>query len=306
MNEDYIEQSRLVLRVLPLIKKYPHFCLKGGTALNFFVQDLPRLSVDIDLSYIPINNRITALTDITTSMESLKKDIERRFDKSLVTVKRTRDKYIRGLLVNFEGSSIKIEPNHVIRGTVFEPETRSLTPGAVKYFEEELDFPTLSIPDLYGGKICAALDRQHPRDLFDIMLMQESVGFTLEIKQAFLAYLLSHPRPISEVLNPNRLDFKGIFEKEFKNMTERAVTLKELELAREQIITTINASLTEQDKTFLLSVKSGEPQWELHPCPHIKELPAVRWKFKNIMQMEKSKRVQAFNKLKSFLYQKED
>jgi predicted nucleotidyltransferase component of viral defense system len=305
VNKRYFEQSRLVLRTLPLIRKYPHFCLKGGTALNFFVQDLPRLSIDIDLTYIPINNRTTALTEITTSMESLEKDIKKLFGKTFITEKRTRDGYIRGLLINVEGSSIKIEPNHVIRGTVFEVETRSLMPGAVKFFEEELDFPILSIPDLYGGKICAALDRQHPRDLFDVMLMQESFGFTEKIKQAFLVYVLSHPRPIVEILNPNKLNLKTIFDKEFRNMTERVVKVEELELIRKQIIKTVIESLTEQDKEFLLSVKSGEPKWELHPCPHIKELPAVRWKLQNIIQMEKTKRLEALSKLKSFLYEKD-
>ena len=54
MYEQYVNQSRLLLQLLPLIKKYPHFALKGGTAINFFIRDFPRLSVDIDLSYIKI------------------------------------------------------------------------------------------------------------------------------------------------------------------------------------------------------------------------------------------------------------
>ena len=184
MNNFYIEQARLVLRVLPLIKMYPHFSLKGGTALNFFVQDLPRLSVDIDLAYIPMNSRKDALNEITVSMESLKEDIEGRLKNSRVIEKRTQEGSIRGLLVNTNRASIKIEPNLVIRGTVFSVEIRPLSPSAVKFFEAEMDFPTLSIPDLYGGKICAALDRQHPRDLFDVLLMQDTVGFSAEIMEA--------------------------------------------------------------------------------------------------------------------------
>ena len=301
MNKDYLEQARLVLRVLPLIKRYEHFCLKGGTALNFFVQELPRLSVDIDLAYIPSNNRDTALTEITTSMESLKREVERRFDMSRVIVKRAEG-YIRGLLINTGGYSIKVEPNPVIRGTVFKPETRSLVSAAVDLFEAELDFQTSSIPDLYGGKVCAAIDRQHPRDLFDIMLMLETEGFTEEIKQAFIVYLLSHPRPILEVLNPSKLDISDVFEKEFKNMTDRTVTLEELESVREELIGTILTSLTKEDKRFILSFKSGEPQWEIHPCPHLKELPAIRWKLANIKQMKKPKWEEAFKKLQAFLY----
>lgn len=302
MNNDYLEQAKLVLRVLPLIKRYEHFCLKGGTALNFFVHELPRLSVDIDLAYIPINNRDTALNEITASMESLKREVERRFSMSRVAAKRTEG-YIRGLLINTGGYSIKVEPNLVIRGTVFKSETRPLVSAAVDLFEAELDFQTSSVPDLYGGKVCAALDRQHPRDLFDIMLMLEAEGFTEEIKQAFIVYLLSHPRPILEVLNPSKLNISDVFEKEFRNMTDRTVTLEELESVREELIGTILTSLTEEDKRFILSFKSGEPQWELHPCPHLKELPAVRWKLTNIKQMKKPKWEEAFSKLRNFLSQ---
>ena len=282
MDELHIEQSRLVLRILPLIRKYPHFCLKGGTALNFFVHNLPRLSVDIDLTYIPINNRNDALTEITSAMESLKTDIERRFGNSRVVERRTRDGHIRGLLINAEGSSIKIEPNHVIRGTVFDAVTRPLSTAAASLFKAELDFPILSIPDLYGGKICAALDRQHPRDLFDILLMKETIGFHGKIKDALLVYILSHPRPISELIDPNRLDIREMYEKEFMNMTDRSLSLGELESTRENLIREVKSSLTAQDKKFLLSVKTGEPRWELHSCPHIERLPAVQWKVRNI------------------------
>ncbi len=302
MDEIYIRQSRLILRILPLIKEYTHFCLKGGTALNFFVQDLPRLSIDIDLTYIPINTRQTALTEITSSMVSLKKKIEERFNNANVTVKKIKDSSIKGLLVKADGISVKIEPNQVLRGTVFDTESRSLTPSVVKLFNAELEFPILSIPDLYGGKICAALDRQHPRDLFDILLMLETVGYSEKIKQALLVYVISHPRPIAEILNPNRLDIKEVYEKEFRNMTVRNVTLEELESIRERLIKTVNSSFTDQDKKFLLSIKRGEPNWDLHPCPNIKNLPAVRWKLENLLKMGKEKKEKAFITLKDVLY----
>jgi hypothetical protein len=58
----YHRQARLLLKILPLIERYPVFALKGGTAINFFIRDLPRLSVDIDLTYTPFDDRATALT----------------------------------------------------------------------------------------------------------------------------------------------------------------------------------------------------------------------------------------------------
>lgn len=303
MDKIFLKQSRLLLRILPMIKEYSHFALKGGTALNFFIQDLPRLSVDIDLTYIPINSRQTALREITSSMVSLKKKIEKQYKSAHIVIKRTRDGFIKGLLVNVDAVSIKIEPNHVLRGTVFDIETKSLTSSAEELFEVELDFPILSIPDLYGGKICAALDRQHPRDIFDILLMQETIGYTELIKQALLVYIISHPRPISELLNPNLLDIKEVYGKEFQNMTIRNVTVEDLELVRKQLIKRVNSSLTEQDKLFLLSVKRGKPSWDLHPLHRIQDLPAVQWKLKNILKMNTDKNKEALDKLDAVLFE---
>ncbi|MEA1912144.1 MAG: nucleotidyl transferase AbiEii/AbiGii toxin family protein, partial [Spirochaetota bacterium] len=166
-----------------------------------------------------------------------------------------------------------------------------------------LDFPILSIPDLYGGKICAALDRQHPRDIFDILLMQETIGYTELIKQALLVYIISHPRPISELLNPNLLDIKEVYGKEFQNMTIRNVTVEDLELVRKQLIKRVNSSLTEQDKLFLLSVKRGKPSWDLHPLHRIQDLPAVQWKLKNILKMNTDKNKEALDKLDAVLFE---
>ena len=50
----YYAQVRLLVRELPVVAKETCFALKGGTALNLFVRDMPRLSVDIDLAYVPL------------------------------------------------------------------------------------------------------------------------------------------------------------------------------------------------------------------------------------------------------------
>jgi len=64
------------------------FALKGGTALNFLVRDMPRLSVDIDLTYIPVNNRKTALADIRWSLLFLAEKIGKMFPESQTTLKK--------------------------------------------------------------------------------------------------------------------------------------------------------------------------------------------------------------------------
>ncbi len=74
----FFRQAELLLRILPLIHKEEVFDLKGGTAINFFVRDLPRLSVDIDLTYLPVNERDFALNDIRNALIRISEEIQRR------------------------------------------------------------------------------------------------------------------------------------------------------------------------------------------------------------------------------------
>ena len=301
MYDQYVNQSRLLLQILPLIKKYPHFALKGGTAINFFVRDFPRLSVDIDLSYTKINPRDEALPEITSSMEALELEIKRRFRGGRTTVKRTPQGVVRGMVVQYDSATIKIEPNLVIRGTVHPPETRPLSNKAAEFFNLEIDFPVLSRADLYGGKICAALDRQHPRDLFDVYQLLEQKEFDRSIFEAFLVYLISHPRPMAEVIDPNRQDVSDRYEKEFKTMTDLEITLDQLLQTREDLITLIQSSFQEKDKAFLLSLKDNCPQWELLDVKHASSMPSVIWKCMNISRMKAADRKKARDKLERVL-----
>jgi hypothetical protein len=61
MDIVFFRQAELLLRIIPLIDREASFALKGGTAINFFVRDLPRISVDIDLVYLPIGERDESL-----------------------------------------------------------------------------------------------------------------------------------------------------------------------------------------------------------------------------------------------------
>ena len=74
----FFKQAELLLRILPLIYKEQEFALKGGTAINFFVQDLPRLSVDIDLTYLPVNDRDFALNEIRSILLLISEGIKKR------------------------------------------------------------------------------------------------------------------------------------------------------------------------------------------------------------------------------------
>jgi len=173
----------------------------------------------------------------------------------------------------------------------------TLSPAACEFFEKSVQIQTLSLEDLYGGKICAALDRQHPRDLYDIKILFDNEGITDKIRTAFIVYLISHNRPMNELLNPTFQDISHNFTAEFRGMTFSPITLDELNHAREKLITQLLSDLTEREKQFLVSVKSKKPQWDLIEVDHIKNLPAVIWKLLNLEKMDKKSHEQALAKL---------
>jgi len=285
VDSQYYNQAHLLLRILPFIFKHQEFSLKGGTGINFFYRSLPRLSVNIDLTYLPIQSRRETLDNIDHLLKNLKSNIENKVPGTRVIAQSNKNRVVK-LIVRTNQATTKIEPNFVIRGSLYSIESKKLVNKAVKLFEVSVKSRVLSFADLYGGKICAALDRQHPRDLFDIKLLLENEGITNDIKNAFIFYLISHDRPMLELLNPNLLDIKELYNKSFKGMTSVDVSEKELIETRKILINKINNILSDKDKKFLLSINSGKPKWELFPYPKIKRFHSVTWKLANINKLK--------------------
>ena len=211
------------------------------------------------------------------------------------------DSTIKGLIIKDEVATVKVEVNPVIRGAVFPVVNKKLCPKAETTFELTLSVNTLSFEDLYGSKICAALDRQHPRDLFDIKLLFDSEGLTERTRKAFLVYLISHDRPMVEVLNPGLLDIRQIFENEFSGMTTNEVKLSDLIDIRNTLIKLIKTSLTDNEINFLLSFKNKTPQWDLLGIEGIEQFPAPKWKLINLIRMNSEKHKLALQKLEKYL-----
>lgn len=303
VNNIYRRQVQLLVRVLPLVDTEKCFALKGGTAINLFYRALPRLSVDIDLLYIPMNDRETALLNIKEALSRLSILIQQKIPGTKVQNTHNQSDALR-LIVSQDEIRIKVELSPVIRGTVF-PEIRM---EVVEEVEKEFGYAEMqvaSLPDLYAGKICAALDRQHPRDLFDVKFLLENEGLTDNLRKTFLIFLISHQRPMSELLAPNRKDISEIYETEFKQMAEVDVPLEQLEEARENLIHQINSQMTDNEKKFLLSFKSKNPDWtllEMENSTVISNLPSVIWKMINLEKMPIKKHKKAYDKLESILY----
>lgn len=301
-QKSYMSQVKLLLQCLPSVASETSFAIKGGTAINLFIRDLPRLSVDIDLVYLPITDRNQSLAGIEAGLTSIKGKLENRYPELKIKTQYspTTQSIIKLYVLNQE-VQIVIEPNLILRGLVYPSQKMNLAPSAEARFKVSVsDVPIASINDVYAGKICAALDRQHPRDLFDVKLLLEE-GITQDIKKAFLIYLASNSRPMYELLEPHRLDQRQAFQDEFIGMTNIEVTYESLEEAREALIVAIKQALNEEDKEFLLSVKRGKPNWDKIGLPHIEQMPGIKWKLLNISRMDKEKHRGALEKLEKVL-----
>ena len=299
----YFGQALLMLRLIPHISSEECFALKGGTAINLFLRDMPRLSVDIDLAYLPVDDeRDKALTNIGNALARIAVAIKRALPRAKIQEGRAHgSRRTSKLVVTNESTRIIIEPNEVMRGAVWAPAERELTKRAEEMFELSVTARTLSTADLYGGKICAALDRQHPRDLFDIKVLLQNEGITDEIRKAFVVYLACHDRPISELLNPAPKDLLKTYESEFAGMSGDNIGYVDLVAARDALVKTLLRDLTAAEKVFLVSIKEGQPKWDQLGLKGIEKLPAIQWKLMNIQKIKKDKHAESLSKLKEAL-----
>ena len=290
----FYPQVVLLLDVLPYVAKESCFALKGGTAINLFVRNLPRLSVDIDLTYLGNEPREEAL-------HRIKSDIEKHIGAKVVSSSKESQTTDIKLFINRNGIQIKIEANPVLRGVVYPTREMSLQNKVSEEFEKDLEIQVSSLADLFGGKIAAALDRQHPRDLFDVKLLLENEGLSNEIITGFLVYLVCHKRPPNELLKPTLLDPIALFNSDFKGMTNISFNYTDFIKTRKVLIEKINSNLTSNDKSFLLSFFEGSPDWSIFRAPHVQNLPAIKWKLLNLNKLDLTKKKAQIEKIKSIL-----
>jgi predicted nucleotidyltransferase component of viral defense system len=287
ITQSYISQADLILQVIPHIAKEKTLALTGGTAINLFLRKMPRLSVDLDLTYLPFDNRETALTNISDSLDRISERIEKSVPDTTVNNHSFEGNDLK-LLVQSKKAQIKIEVNTIKRGHLHPARLLEVNETVQERFKKFAAIQVVSNAELFGGKICAALDRQHPRDLFDVHLLFEESGFNEEVKNGFIESLVSHMRAMHEVLQPHLLDQRTAFENQFKGMSAISFTYEDFEATRELLVKEVNSSLSDKDRSFLLSFKRGNPDWDMFPVPRLKEMPAVQWKLMNIQNLKNS------------------
>lgn len=301
-SDIYRRQVELLIRALPRVAEEACFALKGGTAINLFVRDMPRLSVDIDLTYLPMTDRGQALEE----MDAALKRIARRIKKSDASIHitesapQTQDTVNKLVVRTKNRVQIKVEVTPVLRGCVYEPGIVPIAKNAEDLFGYA-EINTLSFADLYAGKILAALDRQHPRDLFDIHLLLQNEGITDEVRTAFIVYLVSHGRPPHVLLNPNMRDITQDFEQNFIGMTAEDILPETLLAARAALAEDIVNNMPDKHKKFLMTFFARKPDWSLLDISGTEELPAVRWREQKLDEAGQEERDDLLHKLEKII-----
>jgi len=282
-EDRYRKQVELLIRTLPHVAEEEGFALKGGTAINLFVRDMPRLSVDIDLTWLPQGDRGEALSGIDAALKRIADRLKGSDDR--ISINATAPKghsEINKLVVRTSDRvQIKIEVTPVLRGCVYDPVMTMISEKA----EDEFGFAeinVLSFADLYAGKIMAALDRQHPRDLFDVHQLLENEGLTDELRTALIIYLISHDHSPQSLLVPAEKDIAQEYEQNFRGMTEDEVSLETLVAARAALAADVVSGMSEDHKQFLVSFYRRSPEWERLGQDGLDQLPAVKWRELNL------------------------
>jgi predicted nucleotidyltransferase component of viral defense system len=289
-GQRYADRVRLLVEILPELDREPQFALKGGTAINLFEHDLPRLSVDIDLAWLPIHDFAEDARLITEALGRLADALRARPLQLHVQASGPVGGVINRLVVKRGNARVQIETTPVMRGTVHPVRTMVVRPSVEAAFGFA-SVKVVSFADLYAGKLSAALSRQHPRDLFDVGLLLDDDRTGEELWRTFLVYLTCSPKPAWEMLAPRvPADFSATFDAHFKGMTAEPVEAQDLLTIRERLLDRIVGWLDEPSRAFLRSVEDEAPDFRLIGFADAAELPAVKHKLRNLAKRTPAKR----------------
>ena len=186
---------------------------------------------------------------------------------------------------------ILIEVNRVFRGSVLPPLMVDLHPTAQEMFATHVTARLLTTAEVYAGKAVAALDRQHPRDLFDVWVRNHDDGYTSSDLDAFAVYLAGHNRPPHEILAGRDKPIEELYVTSLLGMTAGTIpSVAELRDTRRQLRRDVVERMSPQAKEFLTSFFGLSPTWDALPFDGLEQLPALQWKLHNLKMFRSRRR----------------
>ncbi|MCB1629614.1 MAG: nucleotidyl transferase AbiEii/AbiGii toxin family protein [Xanthomonadales bacterium] len=298
MNHTYLDTARLLTQVAPLVLVDGTFALKGGTAINLFEHEMPRLSVDIDLTWLPMQDYREDAGQIGEALDALATRLAAPPLRLQVQPSAAQGADTINRLIASRGrAQVKIETTPVMRGTVHPVRRMDLRPTVERAFGSA-QVQVLHFADLYAGKLAAALSRQHPRDWFDVSLLLDSGRLDQALWRTFLVYLAVSPKPAAEMLAPGEpVDFAEVFDRQFRGMSAEPITADALLQSRAQLLDHIPYLMDSAACAFLLSLERETPDFDLIGLPQAARLPGVRRKLQNMAQRSAAKRKADYRQL---------
>lgn len=182
---------------------------------------------------------------------------------------------------------IKVETSAVARGAVLPPRTMVASKSVREQFGI-VETTVLSFEGLYADKLVAALDRQHPRDWFDVKLLYENEGLTDDLFRVFLVYVAGSRRPTHELLAPSKTPRDDGHGPDFAGVTRTPVSMEALQETGRRLLADVRSRLNGGTATFLLSVHDAEPDFAVIGFEEAVKLPTVRWKLINLEKLRRS------------------
>lgn len=255
------------------------------------------------MTYSVVEPREITLQKSNEALSRIINNLKNILNLHVVIQKDIKREFITKIEVQSKDAQIKIEPNFVFRGCLFPFQERRTASKVEELLESSTTMRILAFEDLYAGKLCALLNRQHPRDIFDIKLLLENEGITEQLIDAFVVYLASDSRPMNELLNPHLKNLSVDFNSDFFGMTDERFTIDVLTQTRDKICSSIISYLSENQREFLVSLVDLDPKWDLlNSTVDVKNMPSIRFKLLNLEKMENNKRLKYLNQLITSLF----
>jgi predicted nucleotidyltransferase component of viral defense system len=293
---DTLEKVTRLADVLEYLNTNPilneSLALKGGTAINLTIFNLPRLSVDIDMDYLVNNSR----EEMLVQRELINSTIDRYMSSQGYTKnEKTKNPHsLDSWVYDYMGASgnrdnIKIEINYSLRAHVLQAEER---PIISEHFSNEFRVKTLASIEIYGSKINALLNRAAARDLYDARNMIHYKLFDKSeetlLRKTVVLYAAISAKAINKSFDSSAID--SITKQKIKTDLLPVIKRKddfELETAKKMVKAYIAdlMVLTKAEKEFLLRFENGEYIPELlfedeAILVRIKNHPMALWKMR--------------------------
>ena len=268
--------------------------LKGGTAINLTVFDMPRLSVDIDLDYCCNSDKETMMADRVVIGQEILGHMQSNGYALHPSSKNTHalDSWVFSYLsAGGNRDNIKIEINYMMRTHILEPLTRK----TYVPFIEEIDVYALSPLELFGSKIKALIERAAPRDMYDVNRMIQNQLFKddqMDLLRKIVVFYLA----VGGKNKPEKeYSFERIQNIKFPQIRSTLIpVLKktekfDFEEAKTNVISFLSKLLIlgDAENNFIDSFNQGEYKPELlfdngEIIERIKEHPMALWKMNEI------------------------